>query len=658
VTIAEGTLLWEPSEERRAGAVVTRYLRWLQAGRGLAFADYAALWEWSVTDLEAFWASIVEFFGVAFHHPPDRILLGDAMPGARWLPGAELNYAEHALRRRDEHVAVVFRAEDGRRTTTTYRRLAEEVAAVADFLRSCGVRRGDRVAGYLPNIPQTVTAFLATAAVGAVWAGSAPEFGVPSVVDRFRQLDPKVLFAVDGYRYNGRTFDRSDAVAEIRSRLPSLEATVAVGNLDAAGKLPAGVVAWADIVPPEGGAAREPVFDAVPAGHPLWVLWSSGTTGLPKGIVQSHGGILLEQLKMLALHQDLTDGDRFFWFTTTGWVMWNRLVSALAVGATIVLFDGSPSYPDLGALWQVTSDEAVTFFGTGAPQLLAAMKAGLRPGRDFGLRALRSLGSTGAPLPPDAFAWVYDHVKDDLMLGSLAGGTDVCTALIGCCPILPVRAGESQCRSLGARVEAYDERGRSLVGDVGELVITAPMPSMPLHLWDDEDGRRLRESYFATYPGVWRHGDWIKITPQGGCVIYGRSDSTVNRGGIRMGTSELYRIVEAMPEIAEGLVVHLTEGAADGPLLLFVALRDGAALDDELRARIVRTIRQGLSPRHVPDEIHAVPEVPRTLNGKKLEVPIRRILLGTPPEKAVSADAMGNPAALQPFVQLAARRSG
>jgi acetoacetyl-CoA synthetase len=650
VSGADGELVWEPSEDRRARSNIACYMEWLRATRGLRFSSYAELWEWSVSDLEGFWGSLWERFEVLSHSPPTRVLAGRSMPGAAWFPGAELNYAEHALRRRDDHTALLFRTEDGRRASKSYAELGREVAALAAFLRRRGVRRGDRVVAYMPNIPETVTALLATAAIGAVWSSCPPELGAPSVIDRFRQLEPRVLFAVDGYRYNGRPFDRVDAVAEIRGQLPSVDTTVLVPYLaqePAAGSL-TGAILWPDL--PSAGVP--PAFEAVPFDHPLWVLYSSGTTGLPKGIVQGHGGILLEHLKSLSLHLDLTARDRFLWFTTTGWVMWNRLVGGLLLGMTIVLYDGSPAHPDLGALWRLAGDEAVTYLGVGAPYLVSLMKADIEPGRDFDLSALRSLGSTGAPLPPEAFAWVWRHVKADLLLGSLAGGTDVCTALVGSCPLLPVHAGEIQCRSLGARVEAYDERGHPLIGATGELVVTEPMPSMPLYLWGDGDGSRYRESYFAVYPGVWRHGDWIRITPRGSCVIHGRSDSTLNRGGIRMGTSEFYRVVEDLPEVADSLVVHL-DGAAEGRLMLFVVVREGAVLDGDLRARIRERIRQDLSPRHVPDEIRAVPEVPRTLNGKKLEVPVRRILMGTPAEQAVSPGAMSNPRSLRPFLDLA-----
>ncbi len=651
-SVAEGTLLWEPSQRDRERSNMARYLRWLKQSRGLEFGSYDALWQWSVTDLEGFWGSVWEFFGVRARRPYSRVLAERRMPGARWFEGALLNYAEHALWRRDGHPALVFASEQGSLVEISYGELYRQVAAAARGLRALGVRRGDRVVAYMPNIPQTVVAFLATASLGAIWSSCAPEFGVRSVVDRFLQIEPAVLLAVDGYRYNGRPYDRREVLAEIRRQLPSLKATVLVPYLhpDAGLQGVPGARLWDEVVS-QGADAID--FEPVPFDHPLWVLYSSGTTGLPKAIVHGHGGILLEHLKAASLHLDLTPDDRFFWFTTTGWMMWNFLIGGLLLGLTVLLYDGSPAYPDLNALWRFAEQTGMTYFGTSAPYLLTCMKEGLEPGRRFDLGRLRAVGSTGAPLTPEGFRWVYEHVKEDLLLGSISGGTDLCTAFVGSCPLLPVRAGEIQCRMLGARVEAFDEAGRSLTGEVGELVITEPMPSMPLFFWNDPDGRRLQESYFSMYPGVWRHGDWIKITERGSCVIYGRSDSTLNRGGVRMGTSEFYRVVEELPEVADSLVVDTGRLGEEGRLFLFVVLRAGASLDEGLRARIRERLRRELSPRHVPDEIYAIAEVPRTLNGKKMEVPVKRILSGTPVEKAVSRDAMSNPQALNFFVELA-----
>jgi len=680
--------LWTPSRERILRSNLVRYEHWLVEHRGLDFHTYDDLWRWSVTDLDGFWTSIWEFFEVGDGRAPAPALEERRMPGTRWFPGAELSYAEHALRRRDQHPAIIFGAEDGTLGTIAYAELYRQVAKAAAGLRRLGVARGDRVVAYLPNVPETVVAFLATASIGAIWSSCAPEFGVSSVTDRFQQIEPTVLLAVEGYRYNGKVHDRRQALAEIRDRLPTLRATVLVPSPDAGvaangpgpagsaagldGPGPAGsaagpdgpgpggsaagraapgeVIAWADLLAGDPGPLS---FEPVPFDHPLWVLYSSGTTGLPKPIVQGHGGILLEHLKGISLHLDLTAEDRFFWFTTTGWMMWNLLVGGLLLGSTVLLWDGSPGHPDLLALWRFAEAAGMTYFGTSAAYVLGCSKAGIEPGRETDLSRVHSVGSTGSPLPPEGFAWLYEHVRRDMLVGSVSGGTDMCTAFVQSCPVLPVYAGELQCRALGAKVEAFDEQGRSVVGQVGELVVTEPLPSMPVCFWNDPDGERYRDSYFATYPGVWRHGDWIEITDRGSCIITGRSDSTLNRGGVRMGTSEFYRVVEGLDEVADSLVVDAGGPGGEGRLLLFVVLRPGSTLDGDLVERIRRTIRSELSPRHVPDEIHPVDDVPRTLNGKKLEVPVKRILAGVLPDKAVSEGALANPDALRAVVALA-----
>jgi acetoacetyl-CoA synthetase len=626
---------------------MARFMRYLATERGLRFADYHALWRWSVSDLEAFWQSVWAFFDVRARAAPESVLGSRAMPGARWFPGATLSYAEHALRREDDALALLACDESGARRALTRRELRREVARVAAGLRTHGVGVGDRVAAVLPNTAEAVVAFLATASLGATWSSCSPEFGARSVLDRFRQIEPKVLLAVDGHVYAGRRFDRRSELAEVRAGLPGLAATVVLDRLEPDAAAPAGTLAWANL--PREGGDLDPV--AVPFDHPLWILYSSGTTGLPKPIVQGHGGILLEHLKALALHGDVREGDRLFWYTTTGWMMWNFIVSGLLVGATVVLYDGSPGWPDLGTLWRLAGATRMTCFGVSAPYLMACRKAGVVPSREADLEALQAVGSTGAPLPPEGFAWVYENVKRDVMLASISGGTDACTAFVGSCPLLPVHAGEIQCRYLGAAVAAFDPEGRPVTGEVGELVLTQPLPSMPLCFWGDRDGRRYREAYFETYPGTWRHGDWIKLTPRGSAVISGRSDSTLNRGGVRIGTAELYRVVESIPAIADSVVVDTGSLGQEGRLLLFVVMRPGATLDDATRDAIRSALRTQMSPRHVPDEIHAIPEVPRTLNGKKLEVPIKRILTGTPPERAVNRDTLANPAALDPFVK-------
>ena len=678
--------MWAPSPVRVEHANLTRYLRWLRDRRGLRFASYDELWRWSVEDLDGFWASLWEFFEVGGPGgpAPAPALAERRMPGARWFPGATLNNAELSLRRRDDHPALLFGNEAGKRGTLSYAELGRRVAAAAAGLRGLGVAKGDRVVAYLPNVPETVIAMLATASIGAIWSSCAPEFGVSSVVDRFAQIEPKVLVTVDGYHYNGAWHDRRDALAEIRRQLPTLEATVlvgatgreaspgqgegdrgaeghpATGEARATGQSPAtrpspatgnGTVSWDRLL--EDGAGADLVFEPVAFDHPLWVLYSSGTTGLPKAIVHGHGGITLELLKSISLQLDLGAADRFFWFTTTGWMMWNFLVGGLLLGSTVVLYDGSPGHPDMGALWRFAERSRMTYLGTSAAFVLASMKAGVQPAREADLSALHSIGSTGSPLPPEGFAWLYEHVAPDILVGSTSGGTDVCTSFVTSCPLLPVHPGEIQCRALGAKVESFDQDGRSVVGQVGELVVTEPLPSMPLFFWNDPDGERYRDSYFSTWPGVWRHGDWIEITKRGSCIISGRSDSTLNRGGVRMGTAEFYRVVEGLDEVVDSLVVDASDPGGEGRLLLFVVLRPGAELDDELQRRIRAAVRAELSPRHVPDRIAAIAEVPRTLSGKKLEVPVKRVLAGVPLDQAVSEGALANPAAIHQVVALA-----
>jgi acetoacetyl-CoA synthetase len=653
VSVVEGTELFRPSTERVENSRMRAFQRFVERKHGVPFANYAELWRWSVTDVEAFWSDVAEFFEVRFHARPVRVLSG-TMPDVRWFEGATLSYAEHALRGEASDTALVFRAEDGRRQAVSLAELREQVGRARTGLARLGVGVGDRVAALLPNRPETVVLFLAAASLGAVWSSAAPEFGVSSVLDRFRQIRPKVFVAVDGYRYGGKSFDRTADVATIAAGLQGAT-VVLLPELGAPAAVP-GALSYAELTSEPGELA----FESVPFEHPLWILYSSGTTGLPKAIVQSHGGILLEHLKALGLHGDLGPGDRFFWFSTTGWMMWNYLVSGLCVRATVVLYDGSPGHPNLDALWKLAAEERLSTFGTSAPYLITCQKRGLTPGATHDLSALRVIGTTGAPLPADGFGWVYDAVKKDLLLASVSGGTDVCTAFLLSCPYLPVRAGEIQCAGLGAKVESFDEEGRAVVGEVGELVLTEPLPSMPIGFFGDDDGSRFREAYFSTFPGVWRHGDWVKMTPEGGAVIYGRSDSTLNRGGVRMGTSEFYRVVEALPEIADSLVVDTgsLDGNAIGTLWLFVVPAPGVALDAELEKRIKRVISKELSPRHVPDAIRAVAAVPRTLNGKKLEVPVKRLLLGADPKKVASRDTLADPAALDAFVALSAEIRG
>jgi acetoacetyl-CoA synthetase len=632
-------IVWTPSPERIASATITRYREWLNETRGLALDGYAELWEWSVDELEEFWASIWEFFEVEASEPYERVLITREMPGAEWFPGARLSYAEHVFRgRADDDVAIRHASELRPLGEWTWGELRAHAGAVAGALREAGVEPGDRVAAYLPNIPETIAAFLGCASIGATWSSCAPEFGVRSVVDRFAQIEPKVLLTVDGYRYGGKDFDRSETIAALQEELPTLGQTLVLPYL-----------AGGDWELP----AAELEFAQLPFDHPLWVLYSSGTTGLPKAIVHGQGGILLEHLKKLRLHLDARAGDRLFWFTTTGWMMWNFLVGGLLSEASVVLFDGNPAYPDLGTLWDLADAASITSFGTSAGYIAACQKADVQPRAGRDLSRLDSVGSTGSPLAPDGFDWVRDRLGEEVWLFSTSGGTDVCTAFVGGVATLPVYRGELQARALGAKVEAWSEDGRPLVGEVGELVITEPMPSMPLYLWGDEDGSRYRESYFSTFPGIWRHGDWIEITERGTAIITGRSDATINRGGVRMGTSELYRSVLAVDEVLDALVVDVPDGEGSR-MTLFVVLRDGAVLDEWLAAQIRRRIREDCSPRHVPDAVLAAPEIPRTLSGKILEVPVKRLLMGASPEEVTSRDALANPEALDWFAGLAA----
>jgi acetoacetyl-CoA synthetase len=640
-------ILWEPSAEMVQRSQMSRYRNWLAEQRGIELDGYEAMWRWSVEDLDAFWRSIWDYFDVQSPVSPDRGLAERSMPGSRWFPGTEVNYAAHMLSGKPrDRVAILHASETRPLAELSWGELREMTARIRTGLVAAGVARGDRVAAYMPNIPETVAALLATASMGATWSSAAPEFGAKSVIDRFAQIEPKVLLAVDGYRYNGRDHDRREVVAELERAIPSVQSVFILPYIGA------GDGNWDELV-----AESAPMsFESVPFDHPLWVLYSSGTTGLPKAIVQGQGGILLEHLKKLNLHADLQPGDRLFWFTTTGWMMWNFLVSGLLSEAAIVQYDGSPGLDDMNVLWDLAERTGMTCFGTSAGYINACMKAGVEPGRGRDLSRLRAVGSTGSPLSPEGFDWIYEHVGRDTWLFSTSGGTDVCTAFVGGVPTLPVYRGELQARSLGCAVEAFDERGNSVIDEVGELVITEPMPSMPLFLWGDEDGERYRESYFDMFPGVWRHGDWIRITPRGTAVIYGRSDSTINRGGVRMGTSEIYRVVLELDEVVDALVVDVPGDGEEAWMPLFVVLREGVSLHDELVDRIRHRVRQDCSPRHVPDEVRAIPEVPRTLSGKALEIPVKKILMGTPPDAAASRESLANPQALEVFIELAGSR--
>lgn len=622
--------LWQPTAERIAEARITRFQAWAAEHHGApADGGYEALHRWSVEELEIFWKAVTEWFDVRFTTPYERVLGDRSMPGAQWFPGATLNYAEHALRAADSRAdepALLHVDETHDPRPVTWSDLRRQVGSLAAELRALGVRPGDRVSGYLPNIPEAVVALLATAAVGGVWTSCAPDFGARSVLDRFQQVEPVVLLTVDGYRYGGKEHDRREIVAELRRELPTLRAVVHIPLLGT--DAPDGALEWSALT----AADTAPVFEQVPFDHPLWVLYSSGTTGLPKAIVQSQGGILVEHLKQLGLHCDLGPEDRFFWYTSTGWMMWNFLVSGLLTGTTVVLYDGSPGHPDTGAQWRIAERTGATLYGTSAAYVMACRKAGVHPSRDHDLSAVKCVATTGSPLPPDGFRWLHDEVRHDLWIASVSGGTDVCSCFAGAVPTLPVHIGELQAPCLGTDLQSWDPSGKPLTDEVGELVVTNPMPSMPIHFWNDPDGSRYHDSYFDTYPGVWRHGDWITLTSRGSVVIHGRSDSTLNRQGVRMGSADIYEAVERLPEIKESLVVGIEQLDGGYWMPLFVHLAPGATLDDDLTDRIRKTIRTQLSPRHVPDEIIEVPGIPHTLTGKRIEVPVKRLLQEPPGE--------------------------
>lgn len=645
--------VWQPSAATLEAARLTAFMRWLALERGVRCADYETLWRWSVTDLEGFWSALADWLELP-STPRGRALALETMPGARWFPGVELNYLEQVFRHATaERPAVIAGDETGARRELSWAELRRQVAALAETLRGMGVGCGDRVAAYLPNIAETVVAFLATASIGAIWSLCAPEMGGRAVLERFRQIAPKVLIAVDGYRYAGKLHARARQLGELLAELPSVRHLVLLAHLDPCVDHTQfdNAVCWTAAT--AGQRALQP--QRVPFDHPLWIVYSSGTTGLPKPIVHSHGGVMFEHAKLTTLHLDLGPQDRFHWYSSAGWMMWNVQVAGLLCGATICLYDGSPVHADPAALWRFVGAERVTFFGAGAALFQAAEKAALEPARGIDLTALRAIGSTGSPLAPESYRWIHAHVRPDVWINPISGGTDIVSAFVGGVPVLPVYAGEMQCRCLAAHIEAYDEAGVAQLDQLGELVCTRPMPSMPVCFWNDAGERRYRESYFDVFPGIWRHGDWIRITPRGGAVIYGRSDATINRQGVRMGTSELYRTVEELPEVLDSLVVDLEYLGRPSYMPLFVVLRAGETLSGALRERIRRRIRESLSARHVPDELFAVPAIPRTLSGKKLELPIKRLLLGQPLEQSVHPDTLANPESLLWFGEFARR---
>ncbi len=649
---------WRPTPAGMQRSHLQQYMQWLEREKKLVFENYHALWKWSAEQIADFWESQQAYFQVILHTPYQQVLKGDEMPHYQWFEGGTLNYAEHIFRQKNAaHPAILFQSERHQLTEISWAGLEWQTAAMAQYFRQSGVQPGDRIAAYLPNSPHAMVAVLAAMSIGAVWSSCSPDFGAASVADRFVQIEPKVLIAVDGYSYGGKMFDKRETLHELCGLLPTVQHVLFIPYLDESagfecdGKT---VISWNEVI--ENHADAPLSFLPVPFDHPLWVLYSSGTTGVPKAITHSQGGNLLEHLKYTHLHNDIHPGERFFWFSTTGWMMWNFTLASMLAGATIVLYDGSPGFPDLNVLWELAEKTGIEHFGTSAPFLVSCMKAALEPGRQFDLSRLRSIGSTGSPLPPEAFAWVYEHVKSDVWLSSMAGGTDVCTAWVGGNPLLPVYQGEIQCRCLGCAMESWDENGHPVpVGEVGEMVVTQPMPSMPVFFWNDPDGSKYHNSYFDTFPGVWRHGDWIQITERDSLVILGRSDATLNRQGVRIGTAEIYRALDAIPEIKDCLIINLEYADGTDWMPLFVTLTPNAALNDDLKKRINTTLRTAYSPRHVPDAIIEIPDIPYTISGKKMETPVKKILQHKPLDKAYNRDSMRNPEAMDFFIAMAKR---
>ncbi|MEP6647109.1 MAG: acetoacetate--CoA ligase [Saprospiraceae bacterium] len=646
--IPSNDILWEPSVQDLESSRLREYRQWLQANGKYTPDDYESLWKWSVENIEDFWETIVSFFKVKLHSPYTSVLSGDRMPDVTWFDGATLNYAEHIFKGMSEQeVAILFCSEHGESRSVSIDDMWKEVATIRAYFLSHGVKPGDRIAGFLPNIPEATYAFLAAASIGAVWSCCSPDFGVSSVVSRFQQIDPVLLIAANGYYYNGKTYDRISEIKSIIEALPGLKDSLLIKYIHSDVVLDiAGVTNYDEL---EIQVETTPVFLAVPFSHPLWILFSSGTTGDPKAITHSHGGCLLEHLKYLAFHNDVHAGERFFWYTTTGWMMWNFLHGSMLLGATMVLYDGSPAFPNLNHLWKLAEVLKINHFGTSAPFLVACMKGQLNPGVEYDLSLMRSIGSTGSPLPSEAFDWVYDAIHERVWLCSMSGGTDVCTAFVGGTIEKKVVRGEIQARALGCSLYAFDDHQKPIIDSLGEMVITKPMPSMPIYFWNDPDKKRYRSSYFEDIPGVWRHGDWVKITSEGGIVIYGRSDATLNRHGIRIGTAEIYRVLNEIPAIDDSLIVNLEMEGGRHYMPLFVKLKNGFEGDDALRKTIASLLKLKCTPRHVPDEIIPVPDIPYTISGKKMEAPVKKILMGMKVDDSLNRDAMRNPESLEFF---------
>jgi acetoacetyl-CoA synthetase len=641
-------LLWTPSQQTIQNSNLRSYQQWLSTNRNLKFDDYQSLWQWSVDNIDDFWMSLWEYFNIQFDGSVNAVTSNDQMPRVAWFEGARINYAEHVFRKKsDQRPAIIFKSESSSIQKIEWHELEQQVSSLQSFLKKHRVGIGDRIAAYLPCTPEASASLLAASSIGAVWSSCSPDFGTNAVIDRFVQIKPRVLIAVDHYSYGGKTFDKTEVVQDLVKAIPTLETVIIISDKKSF-DFSKPTYHWNDVTISTDGVLE---FTRVPFSHPIWVLYSSGTTGLPKAITHSHGGILLEQLKYGTFHNDFKPGENCFWYTTTGWMMWNYIHGSLLAGGTMVLYDGSPAFPDLNVLWKFCEDANLHHFGTSAGFLLANLKAGIKPS-NFNLSALRSIGSTGSTLPPEGFDYVYGQIKKDLWLASMSGGTDVCSAFVGGNPTWPVYSGEIQCRALGCKLEAFNEEGAPVVDEVGEMVITKPMPSMPIYFWNDPDFSRYTESYFEMYSGIWRHGDWTKITPRQGVIIYGRSDATLNRGGVRIGTSEIYRAVDKVNEVKDSLIICIEKDGGEFWMPLFVVLKESQMLDETLKKKINATIRREYSPRHVPDEIISVPDVPYTISGKKTETPVKKVLMGKDPSKVVNAGALRNPRSMDFFIEL------
>lgn len=641
-------LLWEATNAVKEQSNIYSFQKYIEKEQNVTFKNYESLWQWSVQNIELFWEAIWKYYEVIHEGVYEKVLHSRKMPGAKWFEGTSLNYAEHIFRQSNEtHPAIIAQTEKRPLTEISWKELKSQVASLAKWLKSQGLKKGDTVGAYMANIPEASIAFLACCSIGVIWSSCSPDFGVSSVLDRFKQIKPKILFAVDGYHYGGKTYKRTQEVKELSEALDSLENTVIV-PLVHADTFDYPFTKWNECI---NSIHAELCFEKVPFDHPIWVLYSSGTTGIPKAITHSHGGILLEHLKYVHLQNNVQAGERFFWYSTTGWMMWNFVQATWLAGATVVLYDGSPGWPDMNVLWHLSEKVNINHFGTSAPYLVACMKKGITPKKSFDLSSLQSIGSTGAPLPPEAFDYVYESIKEDVWLCSMSGGTDVCTAFVGSTPTKPVYEGEIQCRALGVSLYAFDEMGNAVTDEVGEMVITEPMPSMPIYFWGDKDNKRYLSSYFEEYKGVWRHGDWVKIFSSGSLVILGRSDATLNRQGVRIGTAEIYRSINKIAEIKDCLIVNLELSGGRHYMPLFVMMQDGVALDESIIKKIKTQLRSDYSPRHVPDEVVLVSDIPYTISGKKLEAPVKKILLGMDVQKAANKDAMRNPESLDFFIE-------